>query len=256
MGLKIADLLKWRDVVTLVNEDGKEIGEDGQPLEVDEEGNTKGEPLKVYLRIIGDDDLSASYRLARIASAAKRRSLEDKSSVDWEEASRPIMEAKAEECKVLIKQARTSNLEAEARAGVPRPDLPELEEFAADPDAATLAEQEQFEDAIEKVNEDYEKAVSDYMETRIKIIEDELSNYDLKKLRETALDEIGTILALGEFYAELFDQKTSRACYLDKTYKERAFDSVEEFKSASTVIKDQLINAYVALESRAGDVKN
>ena len=51
MGLKIADLLKWRDSIVLKNDEGLEINEEGNPLKEGEE------PLKVYLRIIGDDDL-------------------------------------------------------------------------------------------------------------------------------------------------------------------------------------------------------
>jgi len=249
MGLKIADLLKWRDVVTLKNEQGEEIDETGQPTE-------EGKGVKVYLRVIGDFDLSESYRLARLASAEKRRNLEDKTSTDWQEATRPIKEATAEQATVLIKQARSSNLEAEARANVPRPDLPDIEEFAVDPDAASLAEQEKLEAAIEKIDEDYEKAVSDYIETRTTIIEAELATHSLEELRDLAMDEIGTVLALGEFYAELFDQKTARACYLDKTCKEKAFDTVDEFKSTASIIKGQLIDAYIKLEQGSSDVKN
>jgi len=250
MGLKIADLLKWRDSVTLKNDDGEEINEQGLPLQQGEE------PITVYLRIIGDDDLAVSYRMARVASQRKRESLTKQDSLDWEEASKPIVEANREQLIALINQARTSNLEPEARSGVTRPELPEIEEFAVDPDAASLAEQEAYQSAVEKVDEDYEKAVREYIEVREAVIKDELSNLSDDELKALALDEIGTILAMGEFYAELFDQKAARGSYLDKTYKIRAFDNVEDFKSATSGIKQQIIEAYLALEQRADGLKN
>jgi len=250
MGLKIADLLKWRDSIVLKNDDGLEINEEGNPLKEGEE------PLRVYLRIIGDDDLAISYRMARMASARKRESLTKQDTLDWEEASKPIMDATKEQLVALVNQARTSNLEAEARSGVTRPELPEIEEFAVDPDAASLAEQEAYQAAIEKTDEDYEQAVKEYIQVREDVIKDELKQLEVEELRALALDEIGTVLAAGEFYAELFDQKAARGSYLDKTYKVKAFDSVEDFKSSSTTIKQQIIDAYLALEQRADGLKN
>lgn len=250
MGLKIADLLRWRDSVVLKNEEGQELNAEGQPLE---EGQ---EPLTVYLRVIGDDDLGASYRIARIASQEKRRRLEDKESLDWKEATQPIEEATKEQLTALVLQARTSNLAAEARSSVKRPDLPELDEFAVDPDAASLAEQEKYQAAVDKTESDYEAAIEEYIKVRTDVAENELKGKTIKELKEYALNEVGTLLAMGEFYAELYDQKTARACYMDKTYKEKAFDSVEDFKSSAPVIKQQLIDAYAALETRADGAKN
>jgi hypothetical protein len=245
MGLKIADLLKYRTSIVLTKQNGESILDD------------KGIPIVVYLRIIGDDDLVASHRMARFASSAKRRALQDKDSLDWKEATQPIIEGSAEELRVYIKQAKTSNLTAEARSSVPRPDLPELEEFAADPDAASLFEKEQFEEAVDKVEADYQKALEEYIDIRTRVINEDLAAIeDIEKLREIALDNVSVLLCIGEYYAELYDQQTYRACYLDNTYRERAFDSVEEFKSADSFIKNQLIDKYLALEADPEQIKN
>jgi hypothetical protein len=249
MGLKIADLLRWRSNVQLRDANGNYINANGDIVD------NKEDAVTIYLRVIGDDDLDESYRLARIASADKRHALEQKDSIDWKEASQPIMEADEEACKVLIRNAKNNNLEAEARANVPRPDLPELEEFAVDPDAASLEEQEKYQAAIDKTDEEYEKAVQEYIDVRKKVVDAELEGLSLDDLRTKALEEVSTILALGEFYAELFDQKAFRGSYLDKTYKERAFDNMNEFKNTDGGIKQQIIDAYLDLEQNGANAK-
>ncbi len=65
MGLKIADLLKFRSEVTLTHP------ETGEPILNPD--NKK--PVVVYLRLIGDDDVEATHKASRLASATYRRQL-------------------------------------------------------------------------------------------------------------------------------------------------------------------------------------
>lgn len=243
MGLKIADLLKYRGEITLTDKAGNEI-------------LYEDKPVVVYLRLIGDQDLEESYKVARAASADYRAKLRDSNSLEYKERVLPVLEADEKQCIDIIKASRTSNIEAEARANTERPELPELAEFAQDADAPTLEEQEKYDAEIARIEKEYEDAVANYKQVREAVVEDELKDTLIDDLRTLAAIEIVAILTLPVFFNELMDQKLYRASYLDKTYRERAFDTVEEFKNADAVIKDQLITKYLELEISPDQIKN
>jgi hypothetical protein len=243
MGLKIADLLKWRTTVILLDQEDKPI--------LDDDKN----PINVYLRVIGDDDLEASHRAARLHSATIRKQLQDKTSDLYKDRVEPIMEASREDCESIVSQYRASNLESEARANVTRPDAVTLEEIAIDPDAATLEEQEKLDAAQAKQDEEYEAALKEYVDVRKAIIDAEIKEMSLDDLRTVAKEEIGGVIALSEFFNELMEQKLFRGAYTDKTYKHKAFDSIEEIKKTAPVIRQQLFDAYLELEFDPDKVK-
>lgn len=243
MGLKIADLLKYRGEVTLKDKSGNDI-------------LYEGNPVVVYIRLIGDQDLEDSYKIARAYSADYRAKLRDTESLEYKERVTPVFETDERQCLDIIKAARTSNVEAEARANIERPNLPELAEFSQDGDAPTLEEQEKFDAEIARIEQEYETAVLEYRQTREAIVEDELKDKPLEELRKLAALDIITVLTLPIFFNELMDQKVYRGAFVDKTYREKAFDTVEEFKNADAFIKDQLITKYLQLEVNPDEIKN
>lgn len=244
MGLKIADLLRWRNSVQLKDPDGNPILD------------SKGQPVTVYLRVIGDDDLQNAYKVARVISSDTRKKLRDKESIEFKDQVEPIREATKEECIQLIKTARTQNFDALAYSNIERPDPVELEEIAEDPDAPTLEEQEKLDAANAAQDEEFQKALKEYRETKERELEEELNQKPLEELRTQAEEEVSNITSLALFLQAVQDYKMIYACYNDKTFKERSFDSIEEYRSTHTVIKDQLAEAYFRLEAGTGDLKN
>lgn len=243
MGLKIADLLKWRTTVILLDQDGNPI--------LDDSNN----PITVYLRIIGDNDLEEAHRAARIQSAQIRKALGDESTDAYKDRILPIMEASRQDCIDIIMQYRTSNLEAEARANTVRPELVTIEEIALDPDAPSLEEQEKLDSEQEKVDAEYEAALKEYVDTRTEVIRAEVEAMSDEELHEVARTEMSGVIALADFFTELMEQKVYRGAYSDKTYKVKAFDSLEEVKETSPTIRQQLFDAYLELEFDPDKVK-
>jgi len=243
MGLKIADLLKWRTSVILLDQNQKPI--------LDE----KNQPVTVWLRVIGDDDLDKAHRAARLTSSTIRKELKDTKSALYRDRVAPIKDASKEDCEAVVLQYRISNLEAEARANVEREDLVTLEQVAIDADAATLEEQEKLDAEIQIQEERYEVAVKDYIETRTEIIKAELASMSLEDIRKAGMDEISGVIALSEFFNELMEQKIFRGSFTDKACKERAFDDIEEVKSSASTIRQQLFEAYIELEYSPDQVK-
>jgi hypothetical protein len=244
MGLKIADLLRWRTSIILKDSKGESILDD------------EGLPVEVWIRVVGDEDLQNSYKYGRAASAKKRRELRDTTSEEYLAAIEPIRSASREEVIEVIKTARTQNLQSEAYSNVVRPDELKIEEFAVDPDAPSLEEQEKFDAANEAQDVAYLQALGEYQMTRIQILEAELSVYSDEGLRNLAEEEIGDISALSAFLTEMVDQKVWRSVYMDKLCKIPAFNTIEEYRSSDGSVKQQLIDAYQVLEASPSDIKN
>lgn len=243
MGLKIVDLLRWRGSVELKDTDGKPILYDKKPV-------------TVYVRVIGDQDLQNAYKVARVHSAEARKKLRDHESLEFKDQVEPIREATKEECIELILTAREQNFGSDAYANTERPELVRLEEIAVDPDAPTLEEQEKLDATNEKVEQDFQNALKEYVETKKVSTKEELENTELEELRRLTELEVSNITSLGLFLQTVQDYKMIYACYNDKTYRERSFDSIEEWRETPTVIKDQLLAMYSKLEQGSEDIKN
>ena len=241
---KLVNLLKWNRKFILKDQEGNFLLDD------------KSQPITIWLRIIGDDDLQDSYREARLRSAAKRTSLRNPESKEYRDEIELISEATVENCVDLIKAARANIFTAEAQSNVARSELPKIEEFATDPDAPSLEEQEKFDKAVRDIEDSYQKALEDYVKSRIETLESELKAMDLETLRTEAKLETSNIMALAVFMEEVQDQKTWRAIYSDKDFKEHEFKNIEEFRSTHGFIKDQLRLAYQELELNPDEVKN
>lgn len=241
MGLKISELLKWKTSVTLMK--------DGQPILFE------GKPVVIYLKVINDDQLEKAHLSARVASANVRKLLQDPTTEMFRDRIEPISGATEEECKNVIVQYRTANLDSEARVNVVREDLPEIEEFAVEPDAPTLEELEKLDAAIIAQEEEYEKKVKEYVDDRTTVIKAELDNLELDELRKIATENMFGFLALAEFFTALMAEKISRAAFTDDTYTTKAFDSADDFLDSDTIIKDQLIEAYSNLEYNPESIK-
>jgi hypothetical protein len=245
MGLKLVNLLRYKKDVTLINP------KTGRPLE-DEKGN----PVTVWVRIIGDEDQQEAYKMARVKSAQMRMLLRDPVSSEYKDKILPFFDADKETCIEVIKAAVGSDLMSEAFSNVERPELPKLEEIAIDPDAATLEEQEKFDALVKKTDEEYREAVNQYVLDKIASIESDMQNEDIAVVRMRAIEETTNAISLAEFLNELADEKCWRAVYTDEKCTQPAFDSVEEFRELHSDIKRQLKIAYDDLEFKPDEIKN
>jgi len=244
MGLKIVDLLRWKTSIVLKDEYDKIL--------LDEKGN----PVTIYMRVVGDQDLQDAFKLARVRSAEKRKTLRDETSLEYLDQVAPIKEASREDCVELIKTARTQTFQSEAYANVERPEAVKIEEIAVDPDAVSLEEQEQLDAANEKIDKEYEEAIKTYTETRIKETDVEFESVSIENVRSIAELEVSNITSLAIFLQEVLDYKIIMACYTDKALTQKAFDSVAEYRSSNTFIKTQISEAYMRLELGADEIKN
>ena len=78
----------------------------------------------------------------------------------------------------------------------------------------------------------------------------------LEELLELAKSDLANIQAVEAFVTELNDQKGYRGTYDDKECRVHSFDSVEDFKAAHSILKSQIINAYLSVEMGTDEIKN
>lgn len=241
MGLKLVDLLRWSHEITLKKPDGQPITRDGKPV-------------TVWQRIIGDQDLDDAYRAARAASARLRATLRNRDSDEFLSTLGIVSDAEPSQCVEIVVSASRRDNNSMAFANVERPDIPKIEEIAVDPDAPTLEEQEKFDALIDESNKEYLAALDSYVTEKETELKSELEQLPVEELREKTVQALIDVQALEIFIKELAAQKAYRGTYMDRVFREPAFDSITEFKQSK--VREQLIADYELLEVSPEEIKN
>lgn len=216
---------------------------------------TEEEKIKIWIRLLGDDDLKESYKVARLSSSKKREILRDTSSEDYALMIAEIQGFEDTDLRSLIIAERENQFINEAPIVVTREDLPEIEEIAVEPDAPTLEEQEKLDIKTKALDKVFLDNINSYVETKKKELLTELEGLSHEALFEMAKTTMTNVQPLQVFAEELNYQKGYRGSYMDKDCKIKAFDSVEDFKDSDSSVIQQIVNAYASLELSPDDLK-
>ena len=225
-----------------------------KPVEIkDPKGNAV---MTLWVRLLGDHDLSESYRMGRLASAKIRKELRNTESDEYIAEVSLIEDGASKDLIELIKQSQQSDVVTQASSAIDRKDIPKIEDFAADPDAPTLEEQEKRD--IEELQSelDYQKEIREYIDTRNLEIVERLQALDREQLIEESRKALSNLRALTTFIQEVVNQKSFRGTYIDKECKKRAFEDYDEYLNQYSSLKIQLEAAYQDLEINPDELKN
>lgn len=240
----LSSLLRWKREVKLLDEDGNPIlGENGKPV-------------IVWVRIITEKDLEDAFIKARIASAEFRVKLFNPLSEEAKAYIDPFDTAPAEQCYEMALAGLGANWLAEALSNVVRPDKAKIEEVAIDPDAPSLEEQEKLDALNTKIDDDYRKALGEYVDTKQTEAKATLDALTEEDLRQQAKRAVAITLPLEVYLNTLDEAKVWRAVYLDKECTTRGFDSLTDYQETSLIIKTQLKTVYEELEAGHSEIKN
>lgn len=234
----LADLLRYKKEISINNPQTGELVK------------------KVWIRILGDLDLTKSYKAARIASSAKRAALRDPSTDDYKDEVLGVTEMTAEEQRDIIKTANLSNIVSQAAVAVERPEPPKLEEFAVEPDAASLEELEKFDAEEADVEKTYQQKIDEYIQIRLTELESELSALSPEDLLLRAQQEVSVLVPFSMFMTELNAQKAFWGTFQDKACQVREFTEIEDFRQLPREIQDYIIEEINNLEVNGADIKN
>jgi hypothetical protein len=236
MGI-ISDLFKWKKQIEIKDSDNEVAA-------------------TLWIRILGDWDLTEAYKASRVESAKMRKKIHDEESDEYIGEVSALESFSDDELRLLIRNTRASDYLTEALAVVNRGELPSIEEVATQPDGPSLEEQEKLDKATIDVEDKYQKDISAYIDSKTEELVSHLKTLKRDKLYERAKESIQTLIPSRVFSTELADQKAFRATYDDEECKKRSFASLQDFRNADTSVRNQIIVAYAALEISPEKLKN
>lgn len=228
--MEISKLFKWEGVHILCDPNGNYIRDES------------GEPLKVYLRIAGDNDLDQIKRYALATSKKFRESGEaaalipDLSGLSQEELLSFIVFNHVTE---LYKQA-------EREVELKYPHLPEM---------ATLEEEEKYTEEIDSYYDRLHTATIEYANKLLEAERQALKSLPREELlslaQRTAVDKLVEEYMLKAFNEALLYYTT----FVDAEFKVPVFKDIENARNAAPFLKEQLINAYNILNLKDTELK-
>lgn len=205
--------------------------------------DAKGEIIiDYYARLVGDADLNRSRVYALRKSAELRKKLKDANSDEYFAyiADKEIISEEELKTYILLLNSRDFSEKAYKEISVPMP-----KELNSE---ASLEEQEKYQAEVDEYPKKVEAALKNKMESLIKKEEEELIALDKETLYKKYLTLAVNDLCEKEMYLTFRDFSTFSGTYSDEQYKEKLFETVEQFLELPAEIKDQFTRNYQTLE--------
>jgi hypothetical protein len=208
-----------------------------------------GEPVKVYMRVVGDADINKARVSALRRSGELRRKLRDLNSDERIVYIKDIDDIEPEAMISVITVFSMKELAEKAKSEV-KVKVPK----APRSDAKTeLHEKYQLE--VDAFPGKVQQEVRKILEGKIEALKNELSSKDksflYKKYEASMIDEL-----CERELMEAFREWTSYlSVYKDEDLRVRFFSSFDEFANLPSEIKDQFIREYTLLELSMDDLK-
>jgi hypothetical protein len=218
--------------------------------------NTKKVLKKVWIRVLGDLDLQKSYKVARLASASKREALRNPETDDYKDEVLGVADLSREDQIDVVRTAKLSNIIAEATVAVVRPDLPELDEVAFEPDAASLEDLEKLDTAESKVEKDYQTKIDEYINLRTEELTATLELLSNEELLKMAMEQVSVLVPFSLFMSELNALKAFYGTFQDQACKVKEFENTDDFKQLPRDLQEFITYSINQLEISGADLKN
>lgn len=238
------------DVVERADVDISKIFEWGRVFEVINPETEEIDAI-VYMKLLGDADLSRARVYAIRKSAELRRKLKDINSDERIAWIRDINELSKEDVIKLniIYSGRKIAQDAAAKVRIPIPKTPRSN--------AKLDKMEAFQKEVDAYPEKRQKAIADEINKEIENLTTELDKRSKEELYQryvtSLIDEFCEREAMNSFE----DYQVYLGCYIDDTYKsdKRFFKDFDEFNNLEPIVKAQFKDAYKSLDIEMPELK-
>ncbi len=205
----------------------------------------------VYMRLLGDADLSRARVYALRRSAEMRRKLKDTNSDEHLAWIRDIEELEKTDLINLISVFSMREVAQQARTivKVPVPKSPKSN--------AKLEKMEAFQKEVDAYPAKRQKAISDYMEKEIERLKSNLELKSKEELYRQYVKELTDEFCEREAISAFEDYQTYLGCYRDDSYRAdaRFFGSYEDFDNLESTVKTQFKDAYRSLDIELSELK-
>ncbi len=203
----------------------------------------------VYMKLLGDADLSRARVHALRKSAQMRRKLLDKDSDERLAWIRTIEEVEVQDLLNLITLFSQRELSANVRNTIklPTPKPPKSD--------APLEKMEKFQKEVDEYPAKRQKLLADALHKEITKLQETLKDKPKEELYKEyvrlLIDEFCEREALGAFE----DMQVFLGCYTDDTYKTKFFKDFDEFDNLEPNAKQMFKDAYRQIDIETSELK-
>lgn len=210
-----------------------------------------GTEFITYVKIIGDEDLNRVRVHAIRESSKLRKNLYD---TKWEDREAYLPDISKYKKDRIINVVVSLELQDITDKAIKKVDieLTRPKELGSEP---TLKEQEEYQEAVDKWPEDFNKMVTDIVTESLEKKRKELGKATKKLLLEFYQDAL-VEASCNQILNKRFGEESSYlGTYIDEDFSIRLFSTLEEFLNTSTKLKDLIITNYRSLELSSQDLK-
>lgn len=205
--------------------------------------------LEFYVRIVGDAEVNRARVLALRKSTELRKRLKDEDS-DEHIAFIPEPDILTREhyiSYILLYRSKDFHNRASREIDLPFPKEPSED--------ASLEEQEKYQKEIDEYPQKLEAEIQNRIRKYLEEERSRLESMSDEVLYKNYVDSVIQELCENEMYSRYLEYCTYFGLYKDENFKERLFDSFEEFENLPTQVKVYFINTYKSLEISIDELK-
>ncbi|KKN38963.1 hypothetical protein LCGC14_0748070 [marine sediment metagenome] len=210
----------------------------------------KGEELtKVFMRVVGDKDLSRARVFSLRESAELRKSLNTEGTDEYEAFISSIEYASKENIVVGIKLLLIQDLVAEARKNT-------ILKYPKEPDSdAPLAEHEAYQKEIDDFPERFDEIVQKETDKLMDREEKRFKKQSVKAQKQEYASLMVNYVCQTEASRRFADMCVFFATFDDEEMKIPSFKSFDDYDNSSGDLKEQLRDSYEKLDMGMGQIK-
>jgi len=217
--------------------------------EVEIKSDTSKEPIKVYMRLVGDAEVNRARVFALRKSAELRKKLKDENSDEYFAmiADIDLLDEEQLVSYLLLENSRDLYSRILKEIEIAKPKEPHSE--------ASLEEQEKYQLAIDEYPRKLHEAVLAKMEKELKNLEENFKTKSKQDLYNLYKKNVSNVACETEMYSSFKGMCIFFGTFSDKELKERFFNSFEELDNLPSKVKVQFTTAYDGLEIGMDNLK-
>lgn len=207
------------------------------------------EEIEVYIRLVGDADWNIARVKSLRASAELRKKLNDPES-DEHYAYIPIKESVNKDGLVhMLLALEIHELRDQIIKDMTMP-------FPTEPKAdAGLEALEKYQEEVDKFEDTRQAEIKKRLEKALEKKKAQYEKIPFDRLFDDYIINLTNQLCREELNRTFLEYSTYFGTYKDAEFKERYFESFEQFDNVPTMIKEQLMNRYADLDVQMYELK-
>jgi len=204
--------------------------------------DTQEEPIKIYMRLVGDAEVNRARVFALRKSAELRKKLKDENS---DEYFAYMVDSENFDDDQLISYLVLENSRDLYQRIAKEIDVPKPKEPKSD---ATVEEQEIYQLAIDEYPKKVHEAVVAKIKKELENIEENLRSKSREELYSIYKKAVINTICEAEMYSMFKAMCAFFGVYRDEEMTERFFENFEVFENLPTKVKNQFLTNYDSLE--------